>query len=174
MAADSPSNPPEPELPGRGSRVCLEEITRDNLRAFLNLKVRSDQEGFVAPNAVSVAQAHFHPEAWFRGIVADGTPVGFAMLEDWTSMREAAHEAFRKEPYVGLWRFMVDARYQAHGFGAEALKLLIARARTLLPDGVMLTSYVPGEGCPGPFYLRHGFVETGKLDGIERVLRLPL
>lgn len=169
MAAGSPSSPPE-----RGARVALAEITRENLREFLALKVRPGQEGFVAANAVSIAQAHFHPEAWFRGIAADGAPVGFAMLEDWTRFPERAGEDYRREPYVGLWRFMVDARFQAHGFGAAALALLIERARGLLPGGVMLTSYVPGDGCPGPFYKRHGFVETGQLDGTERVLRLPL
>jgi diamine N-acetyltransferase len=100
--------------------------------------------------------------------------VGFAMLEDWTSMRDTASEEWRREPYVGLWRFMIDRRYQAHGFGSRALKLLIERSRTLLPGGLLLTSYVPGDGCPGPFYLRHGFEETGQLDGIERVLRLRL
>jgi diamine N-acetyltransferase len=101
-------------------------------------------------------------------------PVGFAMLEDWTSRREQAPAEWRQEPYVSLWRFMIDARYQAHGFGAKALRLLIDRARTLLPGGVMFTSYVPGEGCPGPFYHRMGFEETGRLDGVERVLRLTL
>lgn len=174
MAADNPSSPPEPRLPGRGSPVSLVEITRDNLRDYLRLKVRPDQEGFVAPNAVSVAQAYFHPEAWFRGIAAGGEPVGFAMLEDWTARPDDAPAEWRAEPYVGLWRYMIDARYQAHGFGAQALRLLIERARTLLPGGVMFTSYVPGEGCPGPFYHRLGFQETGKLDGSERVLRLPL
>jgi diamine N-acetyltransferase len=174
MAVGSPSSPPEPGLPGRGSSVSLVEITRDNLRDYLRLKVRPDQEGFVAPNAVSIAQAYFHPEAWFRGIAAGGEPVGFAMLEDWTARREEAPAEFRAEPYIALWRFMIDARYQAHGFGAVALRQLIAHARSRLPGGVMFTSYVPGEGCPGPFYHQLGFRETGKLDGIERVLRLPL
>lgn len=152
----------------------LATITRENLRDYLRLKVRPNQEGFVAANAVSIAQAHFHPEAWFRGVEAGGVPVGFVMLEDWTAMPDKAGEDYRREPYVGLWRFMVDARYQASGFGSQALRLVIERARSLLPGGVLYTSYVPGEGCPGPFYHRHGFEETGRLDGTERVLRLPL
>jgi hypothetical protein len=31
---------------------------------------------------VSIAQVHFRPEAWFRAICADDTPVGFVMLYD--------------------------------------------------------------------------------------------
>jgi diamine N-acetyltransferase len=35
-------------------------------------------------------------------------------------------------------------------------------------------SYVPGPGCPEPFYLRAGFQHTGKVDDGEIVLALPL
>lgn len=80
---------------------------------------------------MSIAQAHFHPEAWFRAIHAGETPVGFAMLEDWTRRPEEAPEDWLREPYVGLWRFMIDARYQSLGFGAQALRLLIDHARAV-------------------------------------------
>ena len=96
MAADSPSSPPD-----RNACVALSEITRDTVRPYCRLKVAPAQEGVVAPNAVSIAQAYFHPEAWFRGIAADGAPVGFAMLEDWTAMRDDAPEEWRSDPYVG-------------------------------------------------------------------------
>ena len=36
----------------------------------------------MANNAVSLAQAHFTPEAWYRAIYAGETPVGFMMLDD--------------------------------------------------------------------------------------------
>jgi hypothetical protein len=49
--------------------IELAEIHKDNLRDFLRLKVAPEQERFVAPNAVSVAQAYFYRDtAWFRGI----------------------------------------------------------------------------------------------------------
>lgn len=35
-------------------------------------------------------------------------------------------------------------------------------------------SYVPGPGCPEPFYLGLGFRHTGRVDGKEVVLELPL
>jgi diamine N-acetyltransferase len=153
-------------------RIELREITRANLRDFLRLKVRPEQEHFVASNAVSIAQAHFHPEAWFRGLCAGDEPVGFAMLEDWTQCPTQASPAWHAAPYVGLWRFMIDARFQATGCGAQAMRLLIEHARTRPGAAMMLLSYVPGEGCPQPFYSRFGFEETGEMDGIERVMRL--
>ena len=154
--------------------VSLVEITRDNYRGFFKLEVTPAQEDFVASNAVSMAQAHFHPEATMFGIVAGGEPVGFAMLEDHTKHPESADEAYRKEPYVGLWRFMIAAGHQRKGYGARAMELLIAYARTRAPAKAMLLSFVPKAGGPGEFYARHGFVETGEMAGEERVMRLPL
>lgn len=166
MAADD-------ALPARGSPVTLREIDRGNLREVLRLKVSPAQEGFVAPNAVSIAQAHFHPEAWFRAIYAGETPVGFAMLEDWTQNPEEAPEDWLREPYVGLWRFMVDARYQSLGFGAQAMAALIAHARSR-GARVMLLSFVPGPGSPEAFYRRCGFSATGEVSEGEHVMRLAL
>jgi diamine N-acetyltransferase len=158
--------------PERTSPVALVEITKDSLRDFLRLKVAPAQEGFVAPNAVSIAQAHFHPEAWFRGIAAGGVAVGFAMLEDWRQCPESAPEDWWREPYVGLWRFMIDARFQSLGFGAQAMRLLIAHARRLSGTKAMLLSFVPGEGSPEGFYRRFGFLPTGEVSEGEHVMRL--
>ena len=112
------------------SVVTLREVTKDTVRRVSLLDVGPGQDGLVAPNAFSIAQAHFHPEAWFRAIYADDEPVGFAMLEDWTQVPDTPPQLWRDAPYVGLWRFMVDQRYQQLGFGAKALELLIAHARS--------------------------------------------
>jgi diamine N-acetyltransferase len=158
--------------PDRNSPVSLVEITKANLRDFLRLKVAPSQEGFVAPVAVSIAQAHFHPEAWFRGIAAGGTAVGFAMLEDWSRCPESAPEDWWREPYVGLWRFLVDQRFQCLGFGAQALRLLIGHARAVPGAKAMLLSFVPGPGSPEAFYRRFGFEPTGEVSEGEHVMRL--
>jgi diamine N-acetyltransferase len=38
----------------------------------------------------------------------------------------------------------------------------------------LLTSVVPGEGNPGPFYQKLGFFFTGEIDHGEHVMRLEL
>jgi diamine N-acetyltransferase len=48
--------------------VELREITADTVRQITNLEVGPGQSNFVAPNAVSIAQAYFEPKAWFRAI----------------------------------------------------------------------------------------------------------
>ena len=72
----------DPQSIDPDSIVSLRPVTKDTLRDILRLKVTEAQEHFVANNAVSLAQAHFTPEAWYRAIYADETPVGFMMLYD--------------------------------------------------------------------------------------------
>lgn len=156
------------------SPVTLREITKENARAIMFLDVLPEQESLVAPNAVSIAQAYFQPEAWFRAIYADETPVGFAMLEDWSQVEAAEPALHNGERYVYLWRFMVDARYQQMGFGAQALAQLIAYAKSRPAVNVMLLSFVPNEHNPEGFYQRFGFARTGEKDGDELIMSLRL
>jgi diamine N-acetyltransferase len=158
----------------REAVISLREVTKDTVRAVVSLDVSLEQEALVAPNAVSIAQAHFYPEAWFRAIYADETPVGFAMLEDWSQVADALPRFYNCEQYVALWRFMIDARYQQLGYGSTALKLLIAQAKTRPNVTVMTLSFVPADKNPEGFYLRHGFARTGEEDDGELIMALRL
>lgn len=145
------------------AEVTLREITGESVRAICALEVAPEQRGFVAPNAISIAQAHFEPKAWFRAVYADDDPVGFVML----------FEDAEKSEYF-LWRLMVDAGHQGKGYGRRTLDLVVERVRGLPGATELLTSYVPGDAGPRDFYLRYGFVETGEVEGAERVIRLEL
>ena len=68
--------------------VTLKEVTRETLRAVCKLDA-GDGATQVAPNAVSIAEASFYDEAWFRAIYEDDTPVGFVMLYDPTLVGKA-------------------------------------------------------------------------------------
>ncbi|HEU4594230.1 MAG TPA: GNAT family N-acetyltransferase [Pyrinomonadaceae bacterium] len=146
------------------AEVTFREVTKETLREILLLKVAPEQENFVAPNEISIAEAHFSPDvAWFRAIYSGETPVGFVMLEDDES-----------KPRYYLWRFMIDARYQRTGIGRRALELLFEHVRTRPGARTLWTSVVPGEGSPGPFYERLGFAYTGEEDEGELVMRREL
>lgn len=146
-----------------GAVVALVEVTGDTVRAICRLAVAPEQSRFVAPNAVSFAQALFEPKAWYRAIVADDAPVGFLMLYDDPD-----------EPAYFLWRFMVDARFQGRGYGARAIRLLAEHVRSRPGATELRTSWVPGPGSPEGFYLRLGFEPTGEIDEGEVVARLTL
>ena len=64
------------------AHVTLREISPDIEDAVLALRVSPAQEQFVTGVARSLIDAAAEPEAhpWIRAIVADDTPVGFAMV----------------------------------------------------------------------------------------------
>jgi diamine N-acetyltransferase len=152
-----------PRKPGRDAPVTLREITDGTVRVVCNLKVRPEQERFVAPNAMSIAEAHFNPKAWFRAIYADDTPVGFVMLLDDPD-----------GPKYYLWRYMIDADYQRYGYGRKALEQVIDYVRSRPGATRLEVSYVPGDGSPREFYAKLGFQDTGEVHGGENVMRLEL
>jgi diamine N-acetyltransferase len=143
--------------------VTLEEITADNLRAVMDLQVKPEQDDFVAPNSVSIAQYCYTDEAWMRAIYADGEPVGFVLLSERRSV-----------PRYYLWRYMIDGRHQRLGFGARALQLVIDYVRTLPNATEIYVTYVPAPGGPRDFYAGIGFVDTGVDHDGELEMRLDL
>ena len=147
-----------------GTSVTLRPITAELVGAVCALAVQPHQARFVAPNAVSLAQALFEPTAWYRAIYADETLVGFVMVDD-----DAASQVY------ALWRFMIAGEHQGRGFGQRALELVVEDVRTRPGASELLTSYVPGAGSSRDFYTKFGFEETGEIDDDgEVILRLPL
>lgn len=149
--------------------ITLREITADTVHAVTDLSVRDDQTHFVASNAVSLAQALFHEEAWYRAIYCDEALAGFVMLYD-----ETLRSKPPDNPEVTLWRFMVDANFQGQGVGKAALALVIDYVRSSGAFSKLCTSYVPKPGSPEGFYLSKGFKHTGKVEEEEVVLELRL
>ena len=148
---------------GLEATVSLREVTQETVNSILNLRVTKEQEQFVASNAVSIAEAHFSEDAWFRAIYADETPIGFLMLSDQPDKGE-----------YFLWRFMVDVQHQGKGYGSRALELLIDHVKTRPNAKELFLSHVPGTGSPEGFYRRLGFEHTGEQAGDELVMKLTL
>jgi diamine N-acetyltransferase len=140
--------------------VTLREVTKDNVRPICGLTLADGQDRFVAPTAVTLAQAQFEEGSIVRAIYADDDLVGLVAL---------AHE----DGEWWLWRLMVDAAHQRRTYGRDALALILDLVRA---EGAsqLFASYVPGEGDPSGFYLRAGFEETERVEDGERVLRLAL
>jgi diamine N-acetyltransferase len=145
--------------------VSLREITEETVLHICGLSntLLEEQHKMVAPNAISIAQAHFADRAWFRAIYADEEPVGFIMLSD---------EPEKQNYY--LWRFMIAGPHQSKGYGRRALELLIDYVKTRPGAKELLASYVPMEGGPEGFYRKLGFEPTGEVHGGEVEIRLAL
>jgi len=155
--------------------IELRDILTDADReAALGLRVAAGQERFVASVEESFLDAEQYPEALARYWAAyDGDQiVGFTMISDGIPEDVLEADPTLVGPYF-LWRLLIDERQQRRGYGSAILDAVVDYVRSR--DGTeLLTSYTAGEGSPGPFYERYGFVPTDRVVEGERVLRLAL
>ena len=145
--------------------MSLQPITEETVRGICQLSdtLTEPRKGYVAPNAISLAQAHFNKYAWFRAIHAGKAPVGFMMILDDPDT-----------PEYFLWRFMIATPYQGRGYGSQAIQRLVEYVKTRPGARELLVSCGEGEGSPKSFYLKQGFVLTGEIIDEEMMLRISL
>ncbi|MEM8949064.1 MAG: GNAT family N-acetyltransferase [Pseudomonadota bacterium] len=148
------------------------EITYENINGFMRLKVREDQEGMVADNAVTIAQSHYEPFSWLRGLMAGDEPVGLIAMIDLDPDHPKVSEHSPKNAAY-LWRLMIAAEHQGKGFGKQAMSIAFDQARAWGRDQ-MAIHVVDDEGSAMPFYRRFGFEPTGQVDGDEMLLLGPV
>ncbi len=146
--------------------VELREITVENRKQVLGLRVAPEQERFVGTVAAALQDAEDYPEAkpWFRAVYRDDVPVGFVMLS-WDVVPDPPHII---GPWF-LWKLLVDEGEQRTGIGSAVVRMVADIVRR---EGAaeLLTSHVEGEGDPGPFYARLGFRPTGDRDDNDEVI----
>jgi diamine N-acetyltransferase len=145
-------------------------ITATTLNQICDLSktLPPEQQGMVAQNVFSIAEAHFSPSAWMRAIYADDTPIGFIMTHTGSDYEDGIDC-----PGVFLWRLMISHPYQGKGYGKKALEKLVLHLKAMgIP--LLYTSCGQGMGSPEGFYRKLGFRPTGDHygDEIELVLKL--
>jgi diamine N-acetyltransferase len=152
--------------------MTLRELTDVNREDVFALRVAPHQEDFISSVADSLEEADEYPQAnpWYRAVYVGDEPIGFVMLS-WNCVPQPPDII---GPWF-LWKLLIDARHQGRGYGREVVRLVADLVRA---EGgqQLLTSHVPdGQGHPGPFYARLGFVPTGDVDPSgEPILRLDL
>jgi diamine N-acetyltransferase len=149
--------------------LALRPVERDHVLPLLRLKVAEGQEGQVADNAATLAQAAYETGSSVWGLWDGEEPVGLVAMIDpraspWIEEGDDPEAAY-------LWRLMVDARHQGRGLGRAALDLVAGVARGWGLPRVMAT-VVDRPGGALPFYERAGFRRTGRVvDGEVEVVR---
>jgi diamine N-acetyltransferase len=147
--------------------VQLREVTRDTVSAVCKLDAGDDRKQ-VAPNSVSIAQAHFQGEAWFRAVYDDDLLVGFVMLYDPTLVESP------DEPDFFLWRLMIDQSHQGKGYGRAVVEALVEHVRTRPGAQRLLVSHFKSADRLSRFYQSLGFRYTGVEDDGELVMERTL
>jgi diamine N-acetyltransferase len=152
--------------------VSLVELTDGNREAALALRVAPGQERFVGGSvrdALADAAEYPHAKPWYRVVCAGTEPVGFVML----SWNVAPQPPEIIGPWF-LWKLLIDRRHQGRGLGSEVVRQVADLVRAQ-GAAELLASVVPGDGGPGGFYERLGFVPTGEFDiNGEAIVRLVL
>ena len=151
------------------AQLELRPVTEANLDAVRTIRVRPNQQRFVAPVDQSLIEVtHGTIDTWYRAAFIGDRPVGFLML-CLPGQRRDDH------PYDAwyLWRLLVGGQYQRGGYGRRILELVCDEIRRR-PDTAqeLYLRWVAGDGGPEEFYLRFGFEPTGRVVDGEVEARL--
>jgi len=141
--------------------VRLEDVTEDNWRAVISLKLDAEQEDLVASNLYSIAESRFDPDARPRAVYAGKRIVGFLMYD--VQSRKAS-----------IYRFMIDRKHQGKGYGRAALSRGLDEIRAIPGIKKVSIRYMAENPVAKTFYGSFGFVEVGKDADGEVVAELAL
>lgn len=142
--------------------IHLVDIDPGNWR--LGLKVAESQKHYVSDSYAMLARAYAYREQRSRAFVIcdDETPVGMGMY----------HDCPDPEAY-DLSQLFIDERYQGHGYGKMATRLILD---AMVQDGKyrkVILCYIEGNEAARKLYEHFGFTETDR-DGDEIIMELTL
>jgi diamine N-acetyltransferase len=162
--------------------ITLKQITilDKNMPECNALSVTKEQDNFVAPNIISLAQAYDTEKAFAAGddekrakayaIYEDDTMAGFIMYGYFPPEPDETEEtAYSTTEYVYyVWRLLIDVKYQRKGIGKEAVRQVMEEIKTK-PFGdarYCYVSYEPSNMGSQTTFKNYGFQEDGRvLDG---------
>lgn len=137
--------------------IHLEKITKDNHRKFIRLKVKSEQNKFVADNSNILARAYAYiDEAKVYCIYNDDEPVGLALVR--------ASVDF--DAYI-FDQMMIGKKFQGIGYGKTAIKLILDELKKEKKFDKVLLCYVEGDNIARDLYASLGFKHNGIVDECE-------
>lgn len=145
--------------------INFRQITEENFNAVIALK-RPEGERFVAPNAVSLAQAWLYREAndVFPFAVYHGnTLVGFVILD-----------ADEEERCLALWRIMFPEEHANKGYGTQTVRRIIELARESGKFDCVILTHKPENAIAKHVYEKIGFRPTGVISNGEIELKYDL
>lgn len=143
--------------------LTLESVTPENWRA--KLAVKEEQKHYVAAPAVILARAYAFRECGSRAcmICLDGEPIGMGLYYDY----EDEHQYIFSE-------LLIDERYQGHGYGEAAARMMLDEMRCdgRYPEAILC--YIEGNEAACRMYEKLGFRHTGEVDEDEVIMKIVL
>ena len=152
--------------------IELKAVDAANVWAITNLRVKPEQENFVATNAQSIIEAYTtvidNRVALPFGLYHADTLIGFVMF-GYDKLDESDPE-IAENNYL-IWRFMIDQAHQGQGLGKAALAacLTYLKMMPVKEAEACWLSYDPENLVAKALYASVGFEETGEMDEDEAI-----
>lgn len=140
-------------------KVRLEEITPQNFKECINLKVSDAQTNFVASNVFSIAQSKIYPTYQPRAIYCDDEIVGFVLF---------GLDTDDGRYYLG--RLMIDEKHQGKGFGKAAVWQVIEQLCAHEDCREIYLSFAPENANAEKLYQSIGFERTGETNEYGEII----
>ncbi|WP_201715820.1 GNAT family N-acetyltransferase [Rossellomorea arthrocnemi] len=139
------------------NKVVIAELNEENWYECCQLELSLEQQEFIEPNAISIAQSKFEPTLKPFAIYFEDKVVGFLMYNS------------VPEELDGYWvyRIMVDKRYQGKGIGKAATEQMITQMVKTLDINRIVVGYHPENHGAHYLYASLGFVDHGNRFGKE-------
>ncbi len=137
--------------------VKIVELNAENWYECCTLEISMEQQKYIEPNAISIAQSKFEPSLKPYAIYFEEKVVGFLMYNS------------VQEELDGYWiyRIMVDKDFQGKGIGKAATKLMISKMATLPNFKHIVVGYHPENVGAHKLYASLGFIDEGHRFGKE-------
>ena len=143
--------------------VTLQNISEDNYRECLNIKVSENQKKFISEVSICLSKAYvFYDTVKPFAICNNDIVVGFIMVR----FNEKINNYF-------IWQFMIDEKYQGKGYGRKALELIIKWIKENKDGKEITTTYIEGNSVVRDLYKSFGFKEFNNEDGeVDMILHI--
>jgi diamine N-acetyltransferase len=140
-------------------KVSLKEITPENFKDCINLKVAESQSSFVATNVMSIAQSKIYPTHLPFAVYDDDEMVGFVLC---------GLDTDDGRYYLG--RLMIDENYQGKGYGRAATLAVIERLKQVEDCKEIYLSFTPENKVAEKLYNSIGFERTGEFNEVGEIM----
>ncbi|MGD6857061.1 GNAT family N-acetyltransferase [Bacillus infantis] len=137
--------------------INLQEINEENWYECCQLKVASDQEAYMEPNAVSILQSHYEQTLRAFAILKNGKMAGLLMYNTVPEELDS----------IWIYRIMIDSNMQGQGIGKAAALLMIEQMAQLPGARSIAVGYHPDNLAAHHLYASLGFIDKGDRFGRE-------
>lgn len=137
--------------------VEIVELNAENWYECCELEVSKEQEEYIEPNAISIAQSKFEHTLKTYAIYAEEKVVGFLMYNTVPEELDA----------YWVYRIMVDKQFQGKGIGKAATKLMMLEMVHSLKVKKIVVGYQPENMGAHNLYASLGFIDKGDRFGKE-------